>query len=99
VADQAEIHRLVQNKDAKKRKKAAEKLKNNFATLKNKEQAWDDLIKLTQDKKGDVRWGATNPLGACYSHLPEAWVLLHKQGKCAIKISEGMRLITCFDKD
>jgi len=40
-----------------------------------------------------VRWGATNPLGACYSHLPEAWVLLHKQGKCAIKISEGMRLI------
>jgi hypothetical protein len=40
VADQAEIHRLMQSKDVEERKRAVEELNNNFAILKDKEQAW-----------------------------------------------------------
>jgi HEAT repeat protein len=72
VADQAEIHIFVQSKDAEERERAAEELKNNFAILKDKESAWDDLIRLTQDKNYYVRKGAARALGTCYSHLPEA---------------------------
>jgi HEAT repeat protein len=70
VADQAEIHRLAQSEDVEERRRAVEELRKNFAILKDKEQAWDDLHRLMQDKKSYVRWHATEFLGVCYSHLP-----------------------------
>jgi HEAT repeat protein len=82
VVDQAKIHRLVQSKDVEWRRRAAEEL-NNFANLKDKEQAWNDLIRLTQDKYDYVRSRAAGTLGTCYSHLPveykkQAWDDLHR---------------------
>ncbi len=51
--------------------------------LEFRKQAWDDLHRLTQDNNNDVRWGATDGLGACYSHIPveyrkQAWDDLHR---------------------
>ena len=48
-----------------------------------KNQAWDDLIRLTQDKNDYVRREAAVSLGVCYSHLPDecknqAWDDLHR---------------------
>ena len=50
MVDQAEIHRFMQSDDVERRKRALEELKVNFANIKDKKQAWDDLIRLTQDK-------------------------------------------------
>lgn len=82
MTDQVEIHRLMQSKDMRQRKRAVEELINNFAVLKDKVQAWDDLHRLTQDIDEFVRMGAANALGVCYSHIPEeskkqAWEDLH----------------------
>ncbi len=61
---------MVKNKDVEERKKTAEELKNNFAILPEKKQAWDDLHRLTQDKEYSIRSSAVYALGTCYSHLP-----------------------------
>ncbi|NJD53017.1 MAG: hypothetical protein FIB07_09150 [Candidatus Methanoperedens sp.] len=86
MVDQAEIHRLAQSRDVKDRKKAIEELNDNFSILKSKEQAWDDLIRLTRDNSDDVRRGATIALSICCSHLPEeyrkqAWGDIHRLTK------------------
>lgn len=83
MVDQAEIHRLVQSKDLKERKRAVEEVNNNFAIIKDKEQAWDDMIGLMQDEDFSVRWGAVRALVSCYSYIPEeyreqAWDDLHR---------------------
>ena len=84
MADQTEIHGLALSEDVGKRIRALEKLKDNLSILpdESKKQAWDDLIRLTQDKYGYVRNGAADYLGTCYSHLPDeskkqAWSDLH----------------------
>jgi HEAT repeat protein/predicted amidohydrolase len=48
-------------------------LKINFAILNDKEQAWDDLHRLTQDKKASVRRSAAHALGTCYPQIPEEY--------------------------
>lgn len=83
MADQTEIHRLVLSEDVKERERAVEELKDNFSIFGNKEQAWADLHRLTQDKKDYVRMRAAESLGTCYSHIPEeykkqAWDNLHR---------------------
>jgi HEAT repeat protein len=83
VIDQVAIHRLVQSKDREERRRAVEILKINYYVLNDKKQAWDDLIRLTQDNNDYVRWSAADSLGSCYPHLPEeykkqAWDDLHR---------------------
>jgi HEAT repeat protein len=83
VVDQAEIHRLVQSNDWEWRKIAVVELINNFSIFEDREQAWDDLIMLTQDKDDDVRWSAASALGSRYSLLPDelkkpAWDDIHR---------------------
>ena len=76
VIDQAEIHRMARSQDAEERKKAAEELKNKFAYLKDKEQAWEDLIRLTSDTNSNVRWLASDALWGAFLYVPDkkqAW--------------------------
>jgi HEAT repeat protein len=68
VADQAEIHRMARSEDRKKRREAAEQLRENFAHLPDKKQAWDDLHRLTSDTDSDVRWGAISALDGAFVH-------------------------------
>ena len=42
----------------------------------DKQQAWNDLIKLTNDKNSDVRYRAASALGSVFSYVPDkqqAW--------------------------
>lgn len=83
MVEQPEIHRKSRSKKAEEREEAAEQLGKYFAILEDKEQAWEDLIKLMQDKNDYVQRRAANSLGAVFSAIPEerreeAWADLHK---------------------
>lgn len=70
--------------DAYKRKKAALWLKNNFAIIYDKKQAWDDLKILTKDNYTLVRGWAALALGTAFSYIPDekdAWNTLEKLTK------------------
>lgn len=60
-----------------------EKLKNFFSSIPDKQQAWDDLHRLTNDKDSDVRSRAASALGSAF---PQSHFLItnHKMGtdKC-----------------
>lgn len=72
MEDQIEIHKLVQSKDVEERKRAAVKLTFNFAFLNDKEHAWDDLHRLTQDDDFSVRMNAAHAFGS-YSYIPDEY--------------------------
>jgi HEAT repeat protein len=58
------------------RKRAVDSLGTAFSQIPNKEQAWQDLHKLTQDEDRDVRRGAACSLGTAFSQVPDkdlAW--------------------------
>jgi HEAT repeat protein len=81
VADQAEIHRMAMSEDVNERREAARQLRQNFAHLPDKKQAWDDLHRLTSDTDSDVRRGAADALGSAFSHISDkkqAWDDLHR---------------------
>ena len=76
MVDQAEIHRKAISSEIKERREAVGQLRNSFAVLLDKEQAWEDLHRLTQDEDWNVRWGAAGALGTAFPHVPEkkqAW--------------------------
>ena len=76
MVDQAEIHRKAISSEIKERIEAVGQLLNNFAVLPNKEQAWNDLIRLTQDEDSYVQWNASEALGPAFPHIPDkgqAW--------------------------
>jgi HEAT repeat protein len=77
---------MAQSEYVKERRKAVDELYYNFAVLPDWEQAWNDLISLTQDKDDFVRWRAAESLGLAFSHIPEkhreqAWDDLHRDRK------------------
>jgi len=75
MVDQAEIHRKSMS-NSKERREAAKQLYINFTDLPDKEQAWQDLIRLTQDKDSSVRWDAAEALGTAFPNVPDkeqAW--------------------------
>ncbi|RZB32924.1 MAG: hypothetical protein AEth_00270 [Candidatus Argoarchaeum ethanivorans] len=76
MVDQAEIHRKTVSLETGERQWAVEQLRSNFADLPDKEEAWKDLIQLTQDKDIEVRWSAADALGFAFQHVPDkkaAW--------------------------
>ncbi|MCK4733326.1 MAG: hypothetical protein KAT65_12805, partial [Methanophagales archaeon] len=80
MVDQAEIHRKVVSSEVEERREAAEQLYINFTDLLDKEQAWQDLIRLIQDKDYFVQWSASRALGLAFPHVPDkeqAWQDLH----------------------
>ncbi len=78
---QEEIHNQCFKKDPGERIKALEKLNDNFSSLPNKQQAWEDLHRLNTDRNRNVRYRATETLYYTFSHLPDqqqAWEDLHR---------------------
>jgi HEAT repeat protein len=82
LIDEDEIHiQCFFNKDPKKSRKAIYLLKTKFLLLPNKQQAWNDLHRLTNDQNYWVRCSATEALGSVFSHVPDkqqAWNDLHR---------------------
>jgi HEAT repeat protein len=68
VADQAEIHRMARSENAIERREAVEQLRENFAHLPDKKQAWEDLHRLTSDIYSGVRRGAAYALDGAFVH-------------------------------
>ncbi|MEA3281409.1 MAG: HEAT repeat domain-containing protein [Euryarchaeota archaeon] len=85
MVDQAEIHRKVVSGEVKERKDAAHQFKYNFAVLPDKEQVWEDLVRLAHDENGDVRWHAIYTIDVVFQHVSDkeqAWKDLHRLAQC-----------------
>ena len=81
MVDQAEIHRKSLSDNIEDRREAAIQLRTSFANLPDKECAWQDLHRLTDDEDGYVRSWAAYALGAPFSAVPDkgaAWKDLHR---------------------
>jgi len=83
MVDQAEIHRKVVSSESwvREREEAADQLRDDFATLPDKERAWQDLHRLIQDEDSYVRKRALAALGSAFPHIPDkeqAWQDLHR---------------------
>lgn len=62
--------------DVDQRIRATIILKDEFENLEDKDQAWQDLIRLTGDKERAVRWNASQALESAFLHVPDkdkAW--------------------------
>jgi len=71
MVDQAEIHRDVVSVYAETRREVASQLRDNFVVLPDKEQAWNDLHRLTYDRDRYVRLHAADALGHAFPHVPD----------------------------
>jgi HEAT repeat protein len=72
---------MAQSKDAEERQEAANQLYHDFTILPDKNQAWDDLHRLTKDEKSFVRVSAASALGVAFSYVPDknqVWDDLHR---------------------
>ncbi|AKB12157.1 HEAT repeat [Methanosarcina thermophila] len=81
MVDQEKIHNQCLSKDPKERIHALEQLENFFSLIPDKQQAWDDLHRLTSDEDSDVRFSAAKALGSAFSQVPDkqqAWEDLHR---------------------
>jgi hypothetical protein len=66
LINQEEIHRKSVSSKVKERIEAMNQLRDNFAVLPDKKQAWNDLYRLTLDYVGEIRISANHSLGrAC----------------------------------
>jgi len=73
LVDQAKIHKMVQSENTEKHKEAVDQLKTYFKILSNKDQAWQDLHRLTQDDDCYVRRFAADAVGSAFSSIPDAY--------------------------
>ena len=71
-----EIHEKSISKEHEDRREALKLLKTHFSNLQDKDQAWQDLFRLTKDEDSFVRGGAARALGLAFSQIPDkgqAW--------------------------
>ncbi|WP_229390427.1 HEAT repeat domain-containing protein [Methanosarcina sp. DH2] len=81
MIDQEKIHNQCLNDDPKKRIYALRHLGLDFYQIPDKQQAWDDLHRLTNDEDSNVRSSAAEVLGSLFSQMPDkqqAWNDLHR---------------------
>ncbi len=81
MVNQAEIHKKILSNEAKELIDAVQQLRNYFAILPDKKQAWEDLQRLIHDTDGEVRRGAAYALCLAYPHTSDkikAWNDLHE---------------------
>jgi HEAT repeat protein len=81
LVDQEKIHNQGLSNDPKERIHALEQLKTFFSSMPDKQQAWNDLHRLTNDEDSDVRSSAASALGSAFSQVPDkqqAWNDLHR---------------------
>ncbi len=67
MVNQVEIHRKSRSNIEDKRGDAVTQLRINFAEFPSKDQAWADLLHLSQDENNDVRLEATRSLSLVFS--------------------------------
>ena len=76
LPDQAEIHKKCTSEKNGDRREALELLKTYFSNLPDKDQAWQDLIRLTQDQDYNVQGSAAEALGPAFNQVSDkdrAW--------------------------
>ena len=76
LVEQEKLHNQCLSNDPKKRIHALEQLQILFSSMPDKQQAWNDLIKLINDKDIYVRYSAAVALGSAFSPVPDkqqAW--------------------------
>ncbi len=81
LTNQAEIHRKTISDEPKERHEALNQLRDNFAALIDKKQAWEDLHRLTMDMDSEVQLASGESLGSAFPHVPDkkkAWDDLHR---------------------
>lgn len=81
LISQRKIHKMVQSENWGERREAANLLGSNFEVLSDKEEAWNDLHRLTLDKVPDVRMDAVHSLGIAFPNIPnkkKAWKDIHR---------------------
>ena len=81
MIDQKELHNQCLSEDSEERLKALNILKDDFSSLPDKQQAWNDLIGLTIDQDSSVRRSAAKSLYSVFPHVPDkekAWQDLHR---------------------
>lgn len=81
MVEQPKIHRKSRSEKVEERKEAAEQFGEYFAILEDKQQAWDDLHKLTSDNDSYVRWRTAVAIGIVFTHVldkKQAWFDLHR---------------------
>ncbi|WP_292374837.1 MULTISPECIES: HEAT repeat domain-containing protein [unclassified Methanosarcina] len=81
MVDQEKIHNQCMSNDPEERKHALEELNNFFSSMPDKQQAWDDILRLTNDIDMLVRNYAASALDYVFSHVldkQQAWNDLHR---------------------
>ncbi|MDW5551212.1 HEAT repeat domain-containing protein [Methanosarcina sp.] len=81
MVDQEKIHNQCLSDDPKVLIHALEKFKSFFSLIPDKQQAWNDLHRLTNDECRYVRSKAADALGSVFSDMPDkqqAWDDLHR---------------------
>jgi HEAT repeat protein len=71
LVDQEKIHNQCLSDDPEERIHALEELKIFFSSMPDKQQAWNDLIRLTCDINSDVSSNAASTLYSTFSHVPD----------------------------
>lgn len=62
---------MAASKRVEDRREAADILRSSFHLLPDKDRAWQDLHRLTQDQNSLVRWSAAIALSSSFIHLPD----------------------------
>jgi hypothetical protein len=71
MIDQEKIHAQCSSEDPEERRKALNQISENLSLLSDKQQAWDDLIRLATDQEFSV-WGLVGPtLDSAFSYVPD----------------------------
>ena len=76
LVDEEKIHNQCLSDDPKERIDALNKLRSFFSVIPDKQQAWNELHRLTNDKDTDVRSKAVSLLGSVFYQMPDkqqAW--------------------------
>jgi serine/threonine protein kinase len=64
LVDQEKIHNQCLSKDPEERISALDQIRDSLSSIPDKQQAWNDLIKLTDDENSDVRTSSNHSLGS-----------------------------------
>lgn len=76
MVDQEKIHNQCLSRRPRERSVALSQLRDNFPSLADQQQAWNDLHRLINDEDRNVRFWAAEALGSAFYYLPDkqqAW--------------------------
>ena len=71
MLSQAEIHEMAFSRKVEDRREAVASLDSAFSHLPDKEEGWQDLLRLAQDQDSYVRGEAAAAFSSAFSHLPD----------------------------